>query len=32
VSRLFRDIEGKRKVAGYLHEPPVLIRPLADDR
>lgn len=32
VNRLFRDLEGKRKVAAYLHEPPVLIRPLADDR
>ena len=25
VERVFRDIEGKRRVAGYLHAPPVLL-------
>jgi NAD+ synthase len=30
VERLFRDIEAKRRVAGYLHAPPALIRSLAD--
>jgi len=26
VERVFRDIEGKRKVASYLHAPPVLVQ------
>jgi NAD+ synthase len=28
VERVFRDIEGKRRVANYLHSPPVLMEPL----
>jgi NAD+ synthase len=27
VERVFRDIEGKRKVADYLHAAPVLVKP-----
>ncbi|MBM4130368.1 NAD(+) synthase [bacterium] len=29
VERVYRDIERKRAVAVYLHEPPVLVRPVA---
>ena len=28
VERVFRDIEGKRRVAQYLHSPPVLVEPV----
>jgi NAD+ synthase len=28
VERVFRDIDAKRKVASYLHAPPVLLEPV----
>ena len=31
VERVFRDIEGKRRFASYLHSPPVLTEPVVHD-